>query len=96
MSAQPIIFKHVGTDSDEQQKINQAKLGCAPAHQLFDLVQVKKKADVDVPRDYRDYVLYVNLDQIPNGVEIGFALPSPQGAQITWGSVPDDLPWVEI
>ncbi|MGI5927677.1 MAG: type I-C CRISPR-associated protein Cas7/Csd2 [Thermacetogeniaceae bacterium] len=91
-----IIFKHIGTDSDEGQRINQAKLGCAPAHQLFDLVRVDKKADVDVPRDYCDYNLQVNLDQIPNGVEIGFALPSPEGVHITWGAAPDNLPWVKV
>lgn len=91
-----IIFKHIGSDSDEQQRANQAKLGCAPAHQLFDLVRVEKKADVDVPRDYRDYILQINLVQVPNGVEIGFALPSPTGVKITWGSVPDELSWVKI
>ncbi|MDD4569592.1 MAG: type I-C CRISPR-associated protein Cas7/Csd2 [Tepidanaerobacteraceae bacterium] len=90
-----IIFKHTGTDSDEQQRINQAKLGCAPAHQLFDLIQVKKKANIEVPRDYRDYTLQVSFKQVPKGVEIGFALPSPEGVQITWGEVPDNLKWVE-
>ena len=30
-----IVFKHVGTDKDEKQKNEQAKLGCAPAHKLF-------------------------------------------------------------
>ena len=70
-------------------------LGCSPAHQLFDLVQVKKKTDVDVPRDYRDYTLQINLDQLPKGVDIGFALPSPDGVQITWKVVPNNLPWVE-
>ena len=38
-----IIFKHVGTDSDPVQRVRQAKLGCAPAHRLFDLVKVSKK-----------------------------------------------------
>ncbi len=90
-----IIFKHTGTDSDEQQRINQAKLGCAPAHQLFDLVQVKKKANIEVPRDYRDYTLQVSFKQVPKGVEIGFAIPSPEGVQITWGEIPDNLKWVE-
>ena len=32
-----IIFQHVGTDSDVKQRIRQAKLGCAPAHKLFEL-----------------------------------------------------------
>ena len=50
-----IIFKHVGTDSDAEQRVRQAKLGCAPAHKLFDLVKVTKKAAVEYPRSYRDY-----------------------------------------
>ena len=90
-----IIFKHTGTDSDEQQRINQGKLGCAPAHQLFDLIQVKKKDNTDVPRDYRDYNLQINTEQVPNGVEIGFAVPSTGGVEISWGKVPDNLQWVQ-
>ena len=35
-----IVFKHVGTDRDEKQRSRQAKLGCAPAHKLFELVKV--------------------------------------------------------
>jgi CRISPR-associated protein Csd2 len=90
-----IIFKHTGTDSDEKQRSNQAKLGCVPAHQLFNLVQVERKPEVDVPRDYRDYTLRIQMDQVPSGVEIGFALPSPSGVNITWGAIPDGLHWVE-
>ena len=50
-----ILFKHVGTDTDEVQRVRQAKLGCAPAHRLFDLVKVRKKPEIAVPRSYRDY-----------------------------------------
>ena len=89
-----IIFNHVGTDSDEQQKTNQAKLGCAPAHQLFDLVKVRKKDDVVLARDYRDYNLEIDLKQLPKGVKVGFALPSIEGVNITWGTIPDSLSWV--
>ena len=67
-----IIFKHVGTDSDEKQRVRQAKLGCAPAHRLFDLVKVEKKADIAYPRSYHDYTATVDLEHIPTGVEIGF------------------------
>ena len=35
-----IIFQHVGTDSDVKQRIRQAKLGCAPAHKLFELLML--------------------------------------------------------
>lgn len=44
-----IIFKHIGTDSDPEQRARQAKLGCAPAHKLFDLVRVSKKESVAYP-----------------------------------------------
>ena len=45
-----ILFKHVGTDSDENQRRRQAKLGCAPAHRLFELVDVHRKPNVEIPR----------------------------------------------
>lgn len=90
-----IIFKHVGTDSNPEQRKNQAKLGCAPAHQLFSLVQVVRKPGIEVPRDYRDYTVTIRMDQVPSGVEVGFALPSPTGVKITWGSVPAELQWIE-
>ncbi|MBQ9082306.1 MAG: type I CRISPR-associated protein Cas7, partial [Clostridia bacterium] len=86
-----IIFKHVGTDSDPQQRARQAKLGCAPAHRLFDLVQVKKKPEVCYPRSYHDYDAVVKLDAVPNGVEIGF-LSDPCG-EVCWNRLPEDDPW---
>ena len=51
-----IVFKH---DSE---------LGNAPAHKLFDLVKVEKKADVTVPRAYADYTVAVNEADLPDGV----------------------------
>ena len=56
--------------------MRQAKLGCAPAHKLFDLVKVTKKAAVEYPRSYRDYDAVVKLDKVPSGVQIGFK-PDP-------------------
>lgn len=50
-----IIFKH---DSE---------LGNAPAHKLFDLVQVRKKDTVAVPRNYNDYIVEISPD-LPDGV----------------------------
>ncbi len=86
-----IIFKHVGTDSDAAQRIRQAKLGCAPAHKLFDLVKVIKKDDVAYPRSYRDYNAAVYLDKLPNGVQIGF---KPDAfAPVTWDDLPSDEDW---
>ena len=57
MSAQKlIIFKH------------ETPLGNAPANKLFDLVSVKRKAGVDVPRSFADYE--VSIGAAPNGIEI--------------------------
>ena len=87
-----IIFKHVGTDSDAAQRLRQAKLGCAPAHKLFDLVKVAKKAGVETPRSYRDYDAAVDIDRVPRGVEIGFQ-NEPFG-EIVWNELPKDEEWL--
>ncbi len=63
-------FKHVGTDSDENQRVQQAKLGCAPAQKLFDLIQVEKEEGVITPRTFNDYRITIAEDQIPAGVEL--------------------------
>lgn len=89
-----IIFKHVGTDSDAVQRVRQAKLGCAPAHKLFELVHVQKKADVEFARSYRDYDAVVSVDNVPSGVEIGFQ-SNPYGP-ICWGALPDGEDWLQI
>lgn len=86
-----IIFKHVGTDSDEKQRIRQAKLGCAPAHRLFDLVKVEKKADIAYPRSYHDYIASVDLEHIPAGVEIGFQTDA--FSEIVWNQLPAGEKW---
>ncbi len=69
-----VIFKHVGTDTDVVQRTQQAKLGCAPAHILFNLVKVTKKDGVDVPRSYADYYVSFNRSGVPQGIEVGFAV----------------------
>lgn len=89
-----IIFKHVGNDSDAVQRVRQAKLGCAPAHKLFELVNVQKKADVEFARSYRDYDAVVSVDNVPSGVEIGFQ-SNPYGP-ICWGALPDGEDWLQI
>lgn len=89
-----IIFKHVGNDSDAVQRARQAKLGCAPAHKLFELVHVQKKADVEFARSYRDYDAVVSVDNVPSGVEIGFQ-SNPYGP-ICWGALPDGEDWLQI
>ena len=50
-----IVFKHVGTDKDEKQKKEQAKLGCAPARKLFEMVNVELINEDKPPRAFADY-----------------------------------------
>lgn len=50
-----IIFKH------------ESELGCAPAHKLFDGVQVTHKDGVKVPRNYTDYEIKL-AEELPEGV----------------------------
>ena len=86
-----ILFKHIGTDTDEAQRVRQAKLGCAPAHRLFELVQVRKKPEVDAPRSYLDYTASVALSKVPKGVAMGF---KPDAfSPIVWNNLPEDETW---
>ncbi len=87
-----IIFKHVGTDSNEKQREKQAKLGCAPAHKLFELVNVERKSEVSTPRSYRDYNATVDMDGVPAGVEIGFK--SDAYSAVSWGKLPQGETWL--
>ena len=87
-----IVFKHVGTDSDENQRRRQAKLGCAPAHRLFELVDVHKKPGVETPRSYRDYEAIVHLDRVPEGVEMGFQRDA--FGPVVWGALPEGEDWL--
>lgn len=86
-----IIFKHIGTDTDADQRLRQAKLGCAPAHRLFDLVKVIKKDSVTYPRTYRDYDASVAIGSVPAGVQIGF---KPTAFEpIVWDKLPEGENW---
>lgn len=83
-----IIFKHEGTDSNEEQRIKQAKLGCASAHKLFELVHAEKKEDVEYPRSHRDYNISIDMDNVPAGIRIGF-MTNPYD-DILWDTIPND------
>lgn len=83
-----VIFRHTGTDSDLEQRKRQARLGCASAHRLFELVQVEKKPEIAFARSWRDYQATIQLDARPAGVDVGF-LCSPYG-EIVWNAVPED------
>lgn len=86
-----ILFKHVGTDTDAAQRVRQAKLGCAPAHKLFELVHVEKKPDIRYPRSYRDYTARIALDKVPRGVAVGF---KPDAfSPVVWNDLPAGESW---
>jgi len=63
------VFKHVGTDKDNEQRARQAKLGCAPAHKLFELVESRIQ-HVATPRSIKDY------GELPTPNKIGAQLPA--------------------
>lgn len=52
------IFKH------------DSKLGNAPAHRLFERIQVKLKDAVSVPRNFTDYSVTVDKESLPSGVTL--------------------------
>lgn len=52
------VFKH------------ESHLGNAPAHALFDRVQIKRKDLTKPPRAFSDYEIVVNRDNIPPGVTL--------------------------
>jgi CRISPR-associated protein Csd2 len=73
------VFKHVGTDSNDEQRRRQAMLGCAPAHRLLDFSQGaddKAQAIVEIhklettPRAFRHYRVKTFADRLPTGVEL--------------------------
>jgi CRISPR-associated protein Csd2 len=90
-----IVFCHRGTDSDDEQRKRQARLGCAPAHKLFDLVTIERLAEQ--PRSFRDYRLIVNAAGVPAGVELGYVAPRDGfGVDVSWGVVPEGLEWLTL
>jgi CRISPR-associated protein Csd2 len=87
-----VIFQHVGTDTDKNQRRQQAKLGCAPAHRLFDLINVHKKDGVNSPRSFSDYSITYYKSKLPKGVRVGFLLQGDNGQSvIQWDKAPDSI-----
>ncbi|MBI5753246.1 MAG: type I-C CRISPR-associated protein Cas7/Csd2 [Hydrogenophilales bacterium] len=69
------VFKHVGTDSNEEQRKKQAMLGCAAAHRLLDngcIVEVgRKQVQTVAARSFADgYEVKVKAENLPSGVEL--------------------------
>lgn len=54
-----IVFEH------------ESELGNAPSHQLFEAVTIRRREDgAAVPRDFSDYEVTVDSDQVPAGVSV--------------------------
>ncbi|MBK7419705.1 MAG: type I-C CRISPR-associated protein Cas7/Csd2 [Nitrospira sp.] len=73
------VFKHVGTDSNAEQRKRQAMLGCAPAQALLDVgrvIDVKrnesamKEDKIGSPRKFAHYTVTTNVANLPKGVEL--------------------------
>ena len=69
------VFKHVGTDSNEDQRQKQAMLGCAAAHRLLDngsIVEIgRKPGKTSAARSFADdYEVRVKAENMPKGVEL--------------------------
>jgi len=73
------VFKHVGTDTNEEQRKRQAMLGCAPAQSLLDLgkvIDIYKDEEAmrmdkeTVPRKFSHYKVKIHIDKIPAGIEL--------------------------
>jgi CRISPR-associated protein Csd2 len=65
------VFKHVGTDSDPEQRRRQAMLGCAPAHRLVDGNRIVEVVSASTsPRGIQDYSVRVHRYRVPAGVEL--------------------------
>jgi len=47
-----------------------SKLGTAPAHKLFEQIEVNKREGVASPRKFNDYVVEVNDRELPEGVTL--------------------------
>lgn len=67
-----LVFRHDGTDTNPDQRAQQAKLGCAPSHSLFDRLKIESFEDKPAengkpPRKFSDYVDRIQFDTTGNG-----------------------------
>ena len=83
-----ILFRHTGTDSDLEQRKRQARLGCAPSYQLFDLVGWRSGRRWSIPALTGITPGASAWMHARPGVDVGF-LCSPYG-EISWNQVPED------
>lgn len=91
------VFQHTGTDSNEEQRARQAVLGCAPAHKLFDLIDINANGQTDMPRSFKDYRIIFKQSKLPNGVRIGFVCEDANGQPtVYWDHLPETVEQVII
>ena len=79
------LFKHVGTqdDANAEEKAREAKLGCAAAHKLFNLMNVQKMTEIEYPRNDEDYQVSFRFSEMPKGVEVG--IKTAPFSEVVWG-----------
>jgi CRISPR-associated protein Csd2 len=65
-----LVFKHEGTDTNPEQRVQQAKLGCSPSHTLFDRLTIESFEDRPEEngkpaRKFSDYAKRITFDGKP-------------------------------
>ena len=68
-----IIFKHVGSAENLEDRKRQAKLGRVPAQRLLEqgnVVSITRSNQDRVPRAYADYTVTVDETKLPNSIEM--------------------------
>ncbi len=67
-------FEHVGTqhENNAEQNKREARLGCAPAHKLFEGIHVRLREGKEFPESFADYEVVCDWDSngLPNGVKL--------------------------
>lgn len=91
-----IVFKHVGTDAQEEQRKRQCVLGCAPAHKLFDLLDVQKREGIEAPRRFEDYRIAFHKSRLPKGVEAEFIVTGDSGEAMSVSEPPPEITHIEL
>ena len=66
-----VVFKHLGTAKNPQQRAREAMLGRVPAQRLLELgqiINVALKDEMIAPRHFADYTVTVDKNRLPKGV----------------------------
>ena len=91
-----VVFKHVGTTdpANVEQLEKECKLGCAQAYQLFNMLSVERKADVELARDYTDYDIKLHMEDLPAGVVCGVKKAAYQ--DVEWLDATETVDLLEV